>query len=357
MKSFINNKKIIFLLQNIIWISFFVTLAIKFCYSEENKMLTNEKYHMLYCMETIPSTNEIIKNEVSLSYNLNINKKISDNIQTLLSVKDDEKFNFINENDYDIINQLQITKLLCEISINNKATLNFGKVDALSYFAQNNYFNNAEKKFRSNFFSKDILINVPNYKYFMLMLNYNLTSNIKLDYGHSYSLITNNILNHLYSGFKILQMTYMFNNSDNIKIYTWLNNSIKKAEHSETAIGTGISINKSLDKSNKKEIFIRASYAKTHHTTEFNNNAKNELTNLGLLHALYTYKLTNNITIGCAIGQILKSFNEKETQIEFYNNIKLNKHFSFRPTWQYLPKRLISNSSNFRYATILMIDF
>jgi len=239
--------------------------------------------------------------------------------------------------------------------LNDKLTVDFGKLNFWKFFADNNFAGDDNSQFLTGSFAGDKTIDsVPQRP--ALRLNYVLFE--KLDISYAYFATD---LNHFdASGINIAQFNFKPSTNGDYRLYVWGNNGVhyKYNDASKSgSYGFGISVDQAVK--GGFGVFARCGY-KEH---SFGNHATDtdgkELNNFALPLSM-TWSVgsqfkgskwsRDNDVLGIAIGQIYGSSDAKvviakynngkykdgaETQFEVYYKFTLNNYIALTPAFQY----------------------
>ncbi|MDR3196142.1 MAG: carbohydrate porin [Endomicrobium sp.] len=242
--------------------------------------------------------------------------------------------------------------------LNDKLTVDFGKLNFCEFFADNNFAGDDNSQFLTGSFARDKTIDsVPQRP--ALRLNYVLFE--KLDISYAYFAIDLNRFDA--SGINIAQFNFKPYPNGNYRLYVWGNNGVHYKYNDNTSksgsYGFGISVDQAVN--DGFGVFARCGY-KEHsfgnHATGTGTDGK-ELNNFALpLSVMWSVGSQfngskwsrDNDVLGIAIGQIYGSSDAKgviaeynngkykdgaETQFEVYYKFTLNNHIALTPAFQY----------------------
>jgi hypothetical protein len=246
----------------------------------------------------------------------------------------------------------KVTKLYYQQSmLDDKLTIDFGKLNFNSFFASNKYSNDSDSKFITSLFSGDKIVETPPQR-LALALAYNIVENFKITYAYF-----STDIDHVDStGVNVAQLTYSPNKCCNLLAYVWGNNknhySLKDINKKSGVYGFGISADHAASKN--VGVFGRVSYKDSSVTVL--KSTSSEITPTQLKQPLSMswdagVQVSGNIwsrptdTTGFAIGQMYGSKDYKEvdsnykdgaeTEMELYYNFGINKNFAITPAVQY----------------------
>jgi hypothetical protein len=238
--------------------------------------------------------------------------------------------------------------------LNDKLTVDFGKLNFWTFFADNNFAGDDNCQFLTGAFAGDKTIDsVPQRP--ALRLNYALFE--KLDISYAY--FTTGLDHFDASGINIAQFNFKPSTNGNYRLYVWGNNGIHYKYKDNTSksgsYGFGVSIDQAIN--DDFGIFARCGY-KEHSFGDHDRNGK-EVNSFALpLSAMWSIGAQfkgskwsrENDVLGIAVGQIYGSSDAKgfikeynngtykdgaETQFEVYYKFTINNYIALTPAFQY----------------------
>ncbi|MCA6079294.1 MAG: carbohydrate porin [Endomicrobium sp.] len=249
---------------------------------------------------------------------------------------------------------MQISELYYQQTLlDNKFTINFGKLSLWSHFAGNNYANDETSEFVTGSFAtyKEI-IDAP-LQTIALALNYAATDSFDIAYAY----FTKNTGDFDRNGFNIFQVTCKSSKNGNYRLYGWLNNDKRYSNYKipnkkSRTWGFGISIDEAIT----EEIGVFAiGYSGIKKSgDELRDNIISLLWNTGIQIKGSIWSRANDV-VSLAVGQIYNSkglktekisYKDALTQIELYYKFALNNHIAISPIVQYFINPNAEKSSN-----------
>jgi hypothetical protein len=247
----------------------------------------------------------------------------------------------------------KVTKLYYQQSIlDDKITIDFGKLNFSSFFAGNKYSSNSDSQFITSIFSGDKIIETPPQR-LALALAYNIVENFKITYAYF-----SHDIDHIdSSGVNAVQIAYSHYKCCNLLAYAWGNNrnhySLKDINKKSGICGFGIGIDHEVN--DNIGIFGRVSYKNPSVSVLKSTSSQiipTELKQQPYMSWNAGVQINGNIwarskdVAGFAIGQMYGSKEYKEyinsnyndgseTEMEIYYNFGINKNFAITPSVQY----------------------
>jgi hypothetical protein len=233
--------------------------------------------------------------------------------------------------------------------LNDKFTVDFGKLNFGAFFADNNFAGDDNSQFLTGSFAMDKTIDsVPQRP--ALRLNYTLFD--KLDVSYAY--FTTDLDHFDVGGINIAQFNFKPFENGNYRLYIWGNNSIHyEFNYGNSKSGTygfGLSADQAID--DDFGVFARFGYK--NHAAELKETDTYALPLSLMWSAGSQYKGSKwsreDDVLGIAVGQIYGSSDAKgvikeynngiykdgaETQFEVYYKLTLNKYIALTPSLQY----------------------
>jgi hypothetical protein len=238
--------------------------------------------------------------------------------------------------------------------LNDKLTVDFGKLNFGAFFADNNFAGDDNSQFLTGSFAMDKTIDsVPQRP--ALRLNYALFDKIDVSYAY----FTTDLDHFDASGINIAQFNFKPFENGNYRLYIWGNNSIhyefnvdKKKSGTSGTYGFGVSADQAID--DDFGVFARFGYK--NHAAELKDSKTDTyalplslMWSAGAQFKGSKWSREDDV-LGIAIGQIYGSsdgkrsiteYNNKiykdgaETQFEVYYKLTLNKYIALTPSLQY----------------------
>jgi carbohydrate-selective porin OprB len=246
----------------------------------------------------------------------------------------------------------KLVELYYEQSIlNDKLTVDFGKLNFWEFFADNNFAGDDNSQFLTGAFAGDKTIDsVPQRP--ALRLKYALFE--KLDISYAY--FTTNLDHFDASGINIAQFNFKPSTNGNYRLYVWGNNGIHY-KHKDTtsksgSYGFGVSIDQAIN--DDFGIFTRCGY-KEHSFGNYERDTSkfalplSAMWSIGAQFKGSKWSRENDV-LGVAVGQIYGSSDAKgviidynsgtykygaETQFEIYYKFTINNYIALTPAFQY----------------------
>jgi hypothetical protein len=247
----------------------------------------------------------------------------------------------------------KVTKIYYQQSIlNDKLTIDFGKLSFFSFFAGNKYSDDSDVKFITSLFTGDKIVESPAQR-LALSLAYDIVENIKITYAY----FSTDIDHVDASGLNAIQFAYSPYKCCNLLVYAWGNNknhySLKDINEKSNVYGFGISVDHKVN--DNIGIFGRFSYKDSSVTLLKSSDSVVSVDNLRQPLSMSWdagIQINGNIwsrpidLTGFAIGQMYGSKDYKEyidpnykdgaeTTMELYYNFGINKNFAITPAVQY----------------------
>ncbi|MDR3274926.1 MAG: carbohydrate porin [Endomicrobium sp.] len=256
----------------------------------------------------------------------------------------------------------KLTQLFYQQSfLDNKFTINFGKLSLGSYFAKNQYAGGGTSQFITKSFAADELIEKTG-QAIAIRLNYAVTDKLDVDYAYFATR-----LNHFDAkGINILQATYKPCEKGNCRVYVWTSNndrySFKDLKDKSGTYGAGLSADQEINE--KIGAFGRFGYKNPSDgissvaisSTNYENIKQTVSLSWSIGVQLKDFcSVRTNDVIGFALGRMYGSDecrkcannykNKAETQLELYYKLVLNEYIAVTPAVQYFVNPLGGNGN------------